>query len=76
MRRWFIIFALGLALGVLTGCRDKGAELYETARLEEQQFNNAHAIQLYREIVEKHPDSSYASQARQRLEELEKLQKK
>jgi outer membrane protein assembly factor BamD (BamD/ComL family) len=32
----------------------------------------AHATKLYRQIVEKYPDSSYANQAKTRLAELEK----
>lgn len=71
MRRLIVFSLLALSF-FLAGCRDKAAELYDTARLEEQQFNNAHAAQLYREIVEKYPDSPQAGEARQRLEALEK----
>lgn len=71
MRNLVVFIALGMSL-LLAGCRDKAAELYDTAQLEEQQFNTAHAAQLYREIVEKYPDSPQAGQARQRLEAMEK----
>jgi outer membrane protein assembly factor BamD (BamD/ComL family) len=47
--------------------------LYDTAQLEEKQFNKPHAEKLYRRIVEEYPDSPYASQAKTRLAELEKL---
>jgi outer membrane protein assembly factor BamD (BamD/ComL family) len=46
--------------------------LYETALLEEKQFNKPHATELYRQIVEQYPNSPYASQAKNRLAELEK----
>lgn len=71
MRNLILFFVLGTSL-LLAGCRDKAADLYDTAQLEEQQFNTEHAAQLYREIVEKYPDSPYAGQARQRLEGMEK----
>jgi outer membrane protein assembly factor BamD (BamD/ComL family) len=57
---------------VLVGCGDKAKDLYETAQLEEKQNNRPHATELYRQIVEEHPDSPYASQAKTRLAELEK----
>jgi outer membrane protein assembly factor BamD (BamD/ComL family) len=57
---------------LLAACGDPAKELYETAQFEETQFNTPHAAQLYRQIVEKHPDSPYATQAKTRLAELEK----
>lgn len=69
MRRLFLVGCLFL---LLTACGDKAKELYETAQFEEQQFNKPHAVQLYRQIVEKHPDSPYAGQAKERLAALEK----
>ena len=57
---------------LLTSCGDKAKEMYETAQFEEKQFNKPHATKLYREIVEKYPDSRYASQAKTRLVELDK----
>jgi outer membrane protein assembly factor BamD (BamD/ComL family) len=62
-----------LLLGILTmaGCTgDRGKEMFETARFEEQQHNQEHAVQLYREIVKKYPGSAYAEKAGKRLEEL------
>jgi hypothetical protein len=44
----------------------------DTAQLEEKQNNKPHTTKLYRQIVEEHPDSSYANKAKTRLAELEK----
>jgi hypothetical protein len=57
---------------LLVGCGDKAKDLYDTAQLEEKQNNRPHATKLYRQIIEKHPDSPYANQAKSRLAELEK----
>ncbi len=67
MRRLLPALCLGLAL---VGCGDKAKDLYETAQLEERQFNSEHAGTLYRQILEKYPDSPYAEKARLRLAEL------
>ena len=67
MRRLILIICCLL----LVACSDPAREKFETARFEEQQFNRAHAVQLYREIVSSHPDSPYAAQARERLRVLE-----
>ncbi len=40
------------------------------AQLEELQNNRDHAIKLYREIIEKDPESEYAGKARKRLDVL------
>lgn len=61
-----------LLLCVLAACSDKATQLYETARFEELQNNRDHAVMLYREIVEKHPDSAEAKEAAKRLSELQK----
>ena len=68
MRRFF---AVGLLLP-LVGCGDTAKDLFDTAQLEEKQNNKPHATKLYRQIVDEHPDSPYASQAKTRLAELEK----
>jgi outer membrane protein assembly factor BamD (BamD/ComL family) len=65
-------FLAACLLLLLLGCGDKAQDLYETAQLEEKQFNKPHATKLYRQIVEEHPDSPYANQAKTRLAELEK----
>lgn len=65
-----LIFLLAFALPGCSG--NKPAELYETAGFEELQNNNEHALKLYREIVEKYPDSKYAKKAEERIFEIEK----
>ena len=65
-------FLAACLLLLLVGCGDKAKDLYDTAQLEEKQFNKPHAAKLYRQIVEEHPDSPYANQAKTRLAELEK----
>jgi len=57
---------------LLSGCGDGAKELFDTAQFEEKQSNKPHATQLYRRIVEQHPNSPYAAQAKARLGELEK----
>lgn len=56
----------------LMACSDKAAELYDTAQFEELQKNREHAVQLYKEIVEKYPDSAQAKESAKRLEELQR----
>lgn len=70
MRRLLAVCLLVL----LAGCGDKAKDLYDTAQLEEKQNNRPNATKLYRQIVEEHPDSPYANQAKTRLTELEKAQ--
>ena len=68
MRRLLLVLCLAL---FLAGCGDRAKELYETAQFEEKQTNAEHAGKLYREIIEKYPDSPYAAQAKSRLAALE-----
>lgn len=64
------ILALLLASGA-GGCSRGGAgEMLETARLEEVQRNLPHARKLYREIIERYPESPEAAEAKQRLAAL------
>ena len=65
-------FLAACLLLLLFGCADKAKDLYDTAQLEEKQFNKPHAMKLYRQIVEQYPDSPYANQAKTRLTDLEK----
>jgi outer membrane protein assembly factor BamD (BamD/ComL family) len=65
-------FLAACLLLLLFGCGDKAKDLYDTAQLEEKQFNRPNATKLYRQIVDEYPDSPYANQAKARLAELEK----
>ena len=62
-------------MAILPACSsadERANQLYSIAELEEQQRNIDHAAQLYKEIVEKYPHTSFADQARARLQELGK----
>jgi TolA-binding protein len=65
-------FLIACLLLLLVGCGDKAKDLLDTAQLEEKQNNRPNATKLYRQIVEKYPDSPYANQAKARLAEREK----
>ena len=62
-----LICLLTLAMGVMGCSGDSAKDLYETAQLEELQKNREHAVQLYEEILQKHPNSEYAKKAEERL---------
>jgi outer membrane protein assembly factor BamD (BamD/ComL family) len=66
------VFFTACLLLLLVGCGDNAKDLFATAQLEEKQNNRPHATELYRQIVEEYPDSTYATQAKARLAELEK----
>ncbi len=71
MKRFILVVVMIAALSI-AGCSGSNAkELFETAQLEELQNNRDHAIKLYREIIEKDPESEYAGKARKRLDALE-----
>ena len=70
MKRFILILVIIAGLSI-AGCSENNAkELFETAQLEELQNNRDHAIKLYREIIEKDPESEYAGKARRRLDVL------
>lgn len=61
-----------LVVALLAGCSKSGpAELLETAKFEELQTNVPHARELYRRIVDEHPDSAEAKVAKERLAALD-----
>ena len=62
-----LICLFALAMGVMGCSGDSAKDLYETAQLEELQKNREHALQLYEEILQKHPNSEYAKKAEERL---------
>ena len=67
MKTLLIVGMLALAL-LLGACGNREAkELFETAELEELQNNPGHARELYRRILEKHPESDFARKAREKL---------
>jgi outer membrane protein assembly factor BamD (BamD/ComL family) len=72
MKRLLMLLFLAVNL-LFAGCTgDQGKGLFETAQFEEKQHNLPHALQLYEEIVKKHPSSEFARKAGVRLEELKK----
>jgi len=66
MKRFITTCLLGFALALI-GCSDPAEELYETARFEEVQNNQALARKAYEKIIRDHPDSPYAAKATERL---------
>ena len=59
---------------LLTACPGEAVkEMYETAKFEELQNNHLHAVEIYREILAKYPDSEYAGLSRERLSALKQL---
>ncbi len=68
MRQLIVLIVTAL---LLAACSDPAVELYETAQFEEKQFNREHALQLYRQILREHPNSSKAAEAKARLAALE-----
>ena len=48
MRRLFLACCL---VTLLAGCGDKAKDLYETAQIEEKQFNERQETELYRQIL-------------------------
>ena len=66
-----MMIALAFHVLFLAGCSgNQGKDLFDTAQLEERQNSNAHAIQLYEELLRKYPDSPHAQQAAERLAAL------
>lgn len=59
-----------IALGLLGCTMDSAKEMFETAQFEEQQNNQAHAKQLYEAIIRDYPNSEYAKEASERLDQL------
>ncbi|MBI5102254.1 MAG: hypothetical protein HZB33_10520 [Nitrospirae bacterium] len=68
MNRIAVVAVLLLALAA---CSNRASELMGTAKFEELQNNRAHAVELYREIVAKYPDSPEAKEAASRLSAIQ-----
>jgi outer membrane protein assembly factor BamD (BamD/ComL family) len=71
MKRLFCLIFL-----FIVSCGQSPQQLFETAEFEMLQTNYPHATELYREILEKHPDSKFAEMARKRLRDLQARQGK
>jgi len=69
-----LLFLLMIAgsLAVSSCSAENGEGLYETAQFEELQNNPEHAGKLYKEIIEKYPESEYADKAKARISALSK----
>ncbi len=67
MKSMFFALMLICAVSLLSCSADKAAELFETAQFEELQNNDAHARQIYEDIVKQYPDSGFAAKAEERL---------
>ena len=67
----FIVLLLCLSWSVSSCGNDGGRELFETAQFEEKQNNPAHAKELYREIMQKYPQSEYSKRSEERLRALD-----
>lgn len=66
-----VLVIFGLLFSLIVGCGGESPEsLFETAQLEERQTNVAHARELYQRIIFEHPDSEWASKAKDRLVHL------
>lgn len=73
LRVFHTLFLAVIFTGLLgcTNAEDRAGDLYDTAQFEEQQTNIEHAVQLYDELLELYPDTSWAKKARDRLEAIE-----
>ncbi len=70
MKRAVLVLAV-IFLFAVSGCSGSNAkELFDTAQFEELQNNKEHAVQLYEEIIKKHPKSEYAKKSQERLSKL------
>ncbi len=66
------VMLLCLTALVASGCTgDHAQELFETAQLEEKQNNQAHARELYEQILKQYPNSEVAKKAGERLSRLQ-----
>jgi hypothetical protein len=70
-RAMLLIVILLLSLGLAACTDDSAQQVFDNAQFEERQNNQAHAKQLYQEILTKYPKSEYARKAEDRLREIE-----
>ena len=68
----YVLMLLVVCCMALSACSaEQGKEQLEIAQFEELQNNKEHAIQLYKEVVSKYPDSPNAKTALERLNALQ-----
>lgn len=67
--RFLLAISFLIHLTVL-GCGNQAKDLFETAQFEERQNNQAHARELYEQIVKQYPETDFAKNARERLAAL------
>lgn len=72
MKQIIIILFMFFLICVCGCSENKAKELFETAKFEELQNNPEHARQLYREILDKYPDSEVAAAAKEQIDKLER----
>ncbi len=73
--KYFAALISILSLLLFSGCSNDGAkveELFETAQFEELQKNQENARELYEDIMQKYPDTTFAQKAKIRLAKLKK----
>jgi len=68
MREALTCMLLCLCLSACTG--DTAKQMLDTAEFEERQMNQAHATQLYEDLIRAYPSSKEADVARSRLAAL------
>ncbi len=71
-KKLLLLICMSLTLIFAACAGNQAEELYKTAQFEELQKNHEHALQLYDEIINKHPESDYAQKAKDRVSELKK----
>ena len=70
MTKLILVFVMAITMFFSSCSGKKAEEMYETAAFEELQTNYSHAKALYREIIEKYPESESAKKASDRLNAL------
>ncbi|NIO08845.1 MAG: hypothetical protein GTO40_12840 [Deltaproteobacteria bacterium] len=77
-KKYPLAVCLGLSLCLMlfgvTGCSEEAEHLYEIAEMEEERNNPTDARKLYQRIIQIDPKGYFATKARERLAELDKLE--
>ncbi|MFZ3048065.1 MAG: hypothetical protein WA151_19285 [Desulfatirhabdiaceae bacterium] len=72
MKNLFLTLMFITAIGVSACSGNSAQDILDTAKLEEKQNNPEHAIKLYEEIIQKHPNTPVAKEAQDRLAAIKK----